>query len=117
MVGFRQQFESMVPDVKVVSRWIDLKEEAGGFLTAPHDHVRYAQADLEDIDECDVLVGFTASYLGNAGPGRGGRHVEWGYALARGKRLVLIGAREHIFHTLPQVAVYDWFTDFIRAES
>jgi hypothetical protein len=36
----------------------------------------------------------------------GGRHVEFGYGMAKGKRLVLIGERENVFHDHPSVEVY-----------
>jgi 3-deoxy-D-manno-octulosonic-acid transferase len=38
--------------------------------------------------------------------GTGGRHVEFGYALALGKRIVVVGdAPGNVFHRLPQVAL------------
>jgi len=37
---------------------------------------------------------------------RGGRHVEFGLALAWGKRLMIVGPRENVFHCLPQVEQY-----------
>src|SRR5216683_1181734 len=52
-----------------------------------------AKVDLNDVDEADVLVSFT--YTRGTLTSGGGRHVEFGYALARGKRLVLIGEREN----------------------
>jgi hypothetical protein len=46
----------------------------------------------------------------SAGGGKGGRHVEYGLALGLGKRLIICGPRENIFHTLPQVEHYpDWW--------
>lgn len=61
-----------------------------------------AVADLADVQDCDVLVSFTYG-----GQGRGGRHVEWGMALAWGKTLMIVGPREHIFHCLSDVLVFD----------
>lgn len=47
------------------------------------------------------------------GSGRGGRHVELGYALALDKSIWLVGRREHIFHSLPQVKHFDsWDSAF-----
>jgi hypothetical protein len=34
---------------------------------------------------------------------RGGRHVEFGLAVALNKRLIVVGYRENLFHWLPQV--------------
>lgn len=38
---------------------------------------------------------------------RGGRHVEFGMALAMDKRLVVVGPRENVFHLLPAVEQFD----------
>lgn len=49
---------------------------------------------------------------------RGGRHVEFGVAVASCKRLVVIGPRENIFHHLPRVEVFptlgEWLELFTR---
>ena len=37
--------------------------------------------------------------------GTGGRHVEFGYALALGKALIVVGVRSHVFHELDAVTV------------
>jgi hypothetical protein len=34
---------------------------------------------------------------------RGGHHVEFGYALAQGKRIILVGHRENVFNYLPEI--------------
>ena len=67
----------------------------------------YALEDYFDLSAADTVVSFTE------GPGtgvtRGGRHVEFGMAVALGKRLLVVGPRETIFHTLPQVQHFeDW---------
>ena len=45
---------------------------------------------------------------------RGGRHVEFGVAVSSGKRLIVIGYRENVFHWLPQIEFYERWEDFIR---
>lgn len=68
----------------------------------------HAEMDLADIDEADALVHYTADYLvAHSDWGRteaseknlhsGGRHVETGYALAKGKPVVILGPKENIF--------------------
>jgi hypothetical protein len=47
----------------------------------------------------EMVISFTG------GGGKGGRHVEFGLAVAAGKRLVVIGPRENVFHCLPGVSV------------
>lgn len=72
-----------------------------------------AIVDLEDVDRCDVLLSFTHE-RGTMTSG-GGRHAEFGYALARGKECVLIGPREHLFHHHPAVKQYDTLDMFLSA--
>lgn len=74
---------------EVVARWVYGGEEG---LT----RAAIAALDLDDVDACDTLVSFTFP-RGTLSTG-GGRHVEFGYALARGKRLIVIGERENVFH-------------------
>jgi hypothetical protein len=92
----------------VTSRWIDQHdgslEEALGEAELganPERGVPFALKDIEDIRAADTVIHFT-------GAGRGGRHTEFGIAIALGKSLILIGPREHVFHTLPQIL---WFPD------
>jgi hypothetical protein len=44
---------------------------------------------------------------GRIDSGRGGRHVEFGAAVATGKRLIVVGHRENLFHHLPGVEFFD----------
>lgn len=96
--------------VKVVSTWHkstvpekDLSDptEAFGFQTDPVGSKKYAIKDLEEIDRSDVLV-FYAEDANNQPP-KGGRHVEFGYALAMKKTIIVIGERENVFHTMVTV--------------
>lgn len=70
-----------------------------------------AERDLGDLREADLFVGFTEMATASA-QGRGGRHLEFGVALALGKRMILVGpGHENIFHHLPRVERYpDWET-------
>ena len=78
----------------VVSRWLDSHHEDGE--CTPAYLMQCAQEDLDDIDAADVFV---AVMEPDGSPNtRGGRHVEYGYALARDKCLVVCGRRETVFH-------------------
>lgn len=80
----------------VTSRWLDGTE----------DHMSLAEAaamDLDDIDAADALVSYTLPK--GTMFSSGGRHVEFGYAIARDKRLFTIGEVENIFHNLGTVTV------------
>lgn len=103
--------------IKVSSRWID---QHGGDLLAsfppemlntdPVHCARYAQIDLDDITEADTMIHFTEP----TGGGKGGRHVEFGVSLGI-KQQILIGLREHVFHTLPEVLQFNTWTEFTAA--
>ena len=90
--------------------------EPGAYARAAEDVARWlwghetgalsqrAAEDLEDISAASTLISFTEvprSHLGH-----GGRHVEFGAALALGKRVLLVGERECVFHHLPNVEVF-----------
>ncbi len=66
----------------------------------------FAQEDFDDLVEADCTVSFSEE---PRTPTRGGRHVEFGIALARMQVVVLIGQREHVFHCLPMVRQFDDF--------
>lgn len=93
----------------VTSRWIDhhggdlLESIAQDKLNAdPDGGGHYAQVDVADLMAADVVISFTSA----GGGGKGGRHIEFGLGLALKKRMIIVGPRENIFHTLPEVTVY-----------
>lgn len=63
-----------------------------------------AKLDLDDVDAAEAVISFTFP-RGTLSTG-GGRHVEFGYGLARGKRMIVIGHRENVFHHFSGVEVY-----------
>jgi hypothetical protein len=77
----------------IVSRWIDGQDT---------DDRQAVARDWEDLHNADCLVAF-AETPGAPGRQRGGRHVEFGIALARGIRVILVGEPENVFHYLPRV--------------
>lgn len=90
---------------EVTSRWIDLHPDVVGDFeksfdadtlnAEPERCAPLGRHDLDDIDRADWVVSFTCGT-----GGKGGRHVEYGYALAKGKLCFVVGPREHVFHTL-----------------
>jgi nucleoside 2-deoxyribosyltransferase len=77
---------------EVTSSWLKhLSEES--------DQV--ARQDLADVVKADVLLAINPEEWRKKGGG--GRHAEFGYALALGKKMVLLGVRSHIFHHLREV--------------
>jgi hypothetical protein len=92
----------------ITSRW----------LNGSHDgraDVEAALEDLQDIDAADTVVSFTEGPGAVPGRARGGRHVEFGYALARGHRCIVVGHRENVFHHVPGVLVVENTAQLLRA--
>lgn len=83
---------------EVTSRWL---REPDNFCD------KHALKDLDDVAASDVLLAL--NYSGWEEKGTGGRHVELGYALALGKRVIVYGKRSNIFHHLNVVTVVDTF--------
>lgn len=89
--------------INVTSRWL---LEGGVLKTNVVENEREGSLhvltnDLEDINIADAVVVFSPKKA--FGNGTGGRHVEFGYSLGIGKRLVLVGFRENVFHWHPDV--------------
>lgn len=74
----------------------------------------FAQHDWEDLMAADVVISFTEKPR-EATTSRGGRHVEFGAALAAGKTCIVIGWQENVFHCLPQVHFFETWLDFVEA--
>lgn len=92
----------------VTSRWIraHADDAPDGCTVAlinaePDSCAPFAEEDFQDIREADTVVCFTEWPSST-----GGRHVEVGYALGLGLRVVVVGPREHIFHALETVEHY-----------
>jgi hypothetical protein len=91
---------------EITSSWISASQPMG--------NSGIALTDISDIDMADAVMSFTEV------PGTmttsGGRHVEFGYGLARGKRLIIIGSQENVFHYYPGVEVYPDLNTFIARD-
>jgi nucleoside 2-deoxyribosyltransferase len=88
----------------VTSRWLDNEEES-------KDKAAAAQMDLDDVDSADALV-LLGLPKGTTYKG-GGRMVEFGYAVAKGKKLFLVTDRECVFGWLPQVTFCSTTQEFL----
>lgn len=95
----------------VTSSWLDEPHGANTQLNELSDSLNeeYAQVDIDDINRADRILFFSESVL----TPRGGRHVEFGYALAQGKSIDVVGPKENIFHYLPGVYNYPTFIDYL----
>lgn len=100
----------------VTSSWLKEPHNPNAQLKEFDDQAlrELAEADLDDIRQAATMVFFAEPQ--DVQPPRGGRHVEFGYALAHDLRLVVIGAKENIFHFLSDVTVYPTWKDFVLGE-
>ena len=91
----------------VTSRWIDLVRETEA------DAAKCARVDIEDIETADTLIGFSDPPRSTSS--RGGHFFEEGYAFARGRRVIIVGHRSHVFHFLPALEFYPTWPEALRA--
>lgn len=104
----RRQLEMMGHEV--TSRWLNGGHEikpGGSDQAADEERERFAIEDWADMEGADCVISFTEEPRQTNT--RGGRHVEFGGAVALGKRCIVIGWQENVFHHLPQVEFFaDW---------
>ena len=112
---YRTQLETL--GIHVTSRWLDENEPLDGSMTHKEDawYTHTALIDLEDINRADAMVFFSEDPL--MGIPRGGRHVEFGYAIAKIKPIHVVGPRENVFHYIGfhHVRHYKSLDEFIEA--
>lgn len=93
--------------VEVTSNWLDEPHAANVTLAeVQNSQLRhYAEMDLVDIERADGILFFSVdpSIL----MARGGRHVEFGYAMGIGRKLFVVGPKENIFHYQPNVILFE----------
>lgn len=97
----------------VTSRWLAGTHDAEH--PTPEQRADWAAEDWADLMASDWVISFTEqpkALLAN--PGRGGRHVEFGAAMATHKRLIVVGLAETVFHCLPSVERFDSWLEFLE---
>ena len=96
LVGIASKLEAL--GHTVTSRWLknDVAVETGAWaLMTGNEASGIAQQDLLDIDAADALILDTIDESNT-----GGREVEYGFALGRGKIVMVIGPKRNGFHHL-----------------
>jgi nucleoside 2-deoxyribosyltransferase len=105
--------EARAAGIEITSTWLEEthKPTIEVHEVPADENAQYAKNDLRDIDEASVLILFAVPATDSPIP-RAGRHVEFGYALAKGKAILVVGnERENIFHYLPNIfRCSDWQT-------
>ena len=99
--------------IEITSSWLEEPHIATVTMDElPTEEIlSYAERDLKDIDNADVVVLFSIDpFLATV---RGGRHCETGYAIAKGKPIYVIGPKENIFHELDCFKHFNTIADLI----
>lgn len=98
----------------VSSRWIwgdhQIDDEGLSLQAKESERIRFAEEDYSDLIRSDVCISFTEKPRSHKYP-RGGRHVEFGIALASNMRCIVVGPVENVFYCLPLVELYPTFAD------
>jgi hypothetical protein len=97
---------------EITSRWIQGNHEISGISRGNINHKdneRLAREDYYDLLIAEQVICFTE--LSESSYSRGGRHVEYGIALALNKRLIIIGHRENVFYFLPEIPFYETWNE------
>ncbi len=101
--------------IEVTSRWLEEQEPLNSHMGEKPDawYVETATIDLEDVDRADAVIFFSENP--RIGVPRGGRHVEFGYALGTNKVVYVIGPKENVFHYIERVYHFETLSEFIEA--
>lgn len=116
MQGIRDRLVAMGHEV--TSRWIEGGHEMskeGSTEAARAERTRFAEEDRADVVAADCVISFTEA--ARSTNSRGGRHVEFGLAIGLGKRVIVVGHRENVFHCLAEVEFFDTAAEMIGALS
>lgn len=94
----------------ITSRWINgnhqISDDGLSVEAKQNEREMFATEDYTDLNNANCCINFTESPRSTNS--RGGRHVEFGIALASAIRIIIIGPRENVFHCLPWL---EWYPD------
>jgi len=117
LCGYRKELEAL--GFTVTSRWLNgnhqvddkgLSEEG-----LAEERERFAVEDWDDLFEADYCISFTEPP--RSGNSRGGRHVEFGAAMAWNMTCIVVGHRENVFHCLPMVQFAETWPEALKIAS
>lgn len=74
----------------------------------PGEKVACALSDLSEVQAAEAVL-----LLNEQESSAGGMHFESGYAFAKGKRLMIVGRGQSVFHFLPGIEAFGTIQDFI----
>jgi len=88
---------------EITSRWLT---NTPGVIKGKKARMQDAFMDINDLREADILVRFSDDLTKDSIPaklGSGARMFEFGMAWERGMPIVVVGGRQNIFDSLPNV--------------
>lgn len=97
---------------QITSTWLWQVEDEMLYDNGPLVAGQFAQKDVDEVESGNGIV-YLSEPTDNVW-GRGGRHVEFGVAIAFKKDLYVVGPLENLFHYLPKVVQCDSADDFIN---
>ena len=116
----KEELKSYVPlleanGFEVLTNWLKEKADSNiGLDEMTNEECEdTSNVDLTDIQSVEAMLFFAEDPL--TGTPRGGRHVEFGYALALKKPIFVVGPKENIFHWQPYVTHFESIEDFVDA--
>ena len=83
------------------------------WITGAHEGLPETEIAINDYEDCtsaNVHIQFVPG-PGQSKRNRGGRHVEFGLALATDQMIFLVGPKENVFHSYPTVIHVDDFEE------
>ncbi len=117
LCGYRKQLEDA--GYRVTARWLDgnhqIDDQGLSAEAKAEERTRFACEDWADLLTADICISFTETPRGTNS--RGGRHVEFGAALAHGIRSIVVGYRENVFYCLPLVEFYPTWEECLHVLS
>lgn len=113
LCDYRKQLEA--EGHEITSRWLNGNhqiDDAGLSVEAKQEErTRFAKEDWYDLMDAEMCISFTETP--RSSNSRGGRHVEFGAALAAGQTCWIVGPRENVFHCLPEVGHRETFEELL----
>ena len=94
---------------EVTSNWLD---EVTPEVKDAAFYEDTSRIDIVDIERADAMIFFAEDAYNQ--PPRGGRHVEFGYALGMGLPIFVIGEKENVFHYTPHPYGHIHHHDFLE---
>lgn len=114
LCGYRTELEEL--GFEITSRWLNgnhqIDDQGLSVEAKAEERTRFAREDWGDLMAADICINFTETPRSTNS--RGGRHVEFGAALAAGKMCYVVGPRENVFHCLPVVGWHEAWESCVR---